>query len=320
MRVVVSQIAWASVAIAVLLSGLAGVCFWQVAQALRRRAVHRERLSLGWDGPSSPGERGGAQEQHSLNDRVIDELIRESYFRGSRVALVDWLVRKASSSWLESSLRMAGLADRVTADAYVIVSIKMAVAGCLVGALVGLLFSTELCLLLGALGFLLGWRLVKSAIEGRVRERADSMERHLAEMLDVVALGMRSGLSFDRSLSLYCGYFSTSLSESFSLAQQQWSYGLESRDEALRQVASTFDSSLLARVVENVIRSLRFGSSLAESLEASAAQARADFRTKKEEQVAKAPVKMMIPTSTLILPAMLILVLGPIMLELMRGF
>ena len=38
-----------------------------------------------------------------------------------------------------------------------------------------------------------------------------------------------------------------------------------------------------------------------------------------EERVAKAPVKMMIPTGTLILPAMLLLVLGPVLLELMEG-
>ena len=75
-----------------------------------------------------------------------------------------------------------------------------------------------------------------------------------------------------------------------------------------------------ARVVENVVRSLRFGSSLAESLEAAAAEARTQFRSRKQEQVAKASVKMMVPTGALMLPAMLLLVLGPVLLELMEGF
>ena len=35
---------------------------------------------------------------------------------------------------------------------------------------------------------------------------------------------------------------------------------------------------------------------------------------------AKAPVKMMVPTGVLILPAMLMLVLGPVLLELAGGF
>lgn len=36
--------------------------------------------------------------------------------------------------------------------------------------------------------------------------------------------------------------------------------------------------------------------------------------------MAKAPVKMMMPTGALILPAMLLLVLGPVLLELANGF
>ena len=43
-------------------------------------------------------------------------------------------------------------------------------------------------------------------------------------------------------------------------------------------------------------------------------------KTRLQEAIAKAPVKMMLPTGTLILPAMLLLVLGPVLLELMEGF
>ena len=82
----------------------------------------------------------------------------------------------------------------------------------------------------------------------------------------------------------------------------------------------TYDSSLLGRVVENIVRSLRFGSTLADNLEDAAREARAAYRARKQEQVAKAPVKMMIPTGVLILPAMLMLVLGPVLLELAGGF
>ena len=39
------------------------------------------------------------------------------------------------------------------------------------------------------------------------------------------------------------------------------------REDALRSLAKTYDSPVFSRVVENIIRSLRFGSSLVESLE-----------------------------------------------------
>ena len=146
------------------------------------------------------------------------------------------------------------------------------------------------------------------------------MERHLAEMLDVMALGLRSGLSFERSLDLYLSHFDSMLAQAFGLAKKQWLSGLMTREEALRKVAASYDSPVMARVIEDMVRSLRFGSSLAESLEMSASEVRSSYRSKKEEQVAKAPVKMMVPTGALILPAMLIMVLGPVLLELMEGF
>ena len=119
---------------------------------------------------------------------------------------------------------------------------------------------------------------------------------------------------------MYLDHFDTLLSHSLASARQQWALGLARRDDALRSVAETYDSALFSRAIESVIRSLRYGSSLAEGLEAAAREARASYRALKQEQVAKAPVKMMVPTGTLMLPAMLILVLGPMLLELVGGF
>lgn len=130
-------------------------------------------------------------------------------------------------------------------------------------------------------------------------------------------LGLRSGLSLERSLSLYPRYFDTGLSRSVARAVSEWETGLVPREEALRRLARQYDSTLLNRVVEDAIRSLRFGSPLADALEQAASEARSQHRARMEERIAKAPVKMMLPVGTLILPAMLLLVMGPVILELM---
>ena len=141
----------------------------------------------------------------------------------------------------------------------------------------------------------------------------------MSEMLEVVALGVRSGLSFDRSLQLYTGHFDDGLARECAAAQRSWEAGLATRQDALRALAQGYDNPLFSRTVSAIIRSLRFGTSLGEVLEQSTEQARAARKAQVEERVAKAPVKMMIPTGTLILPAMLLLVLGPVLLELMEG-
>lgn len=228
--------------------------------------------------------------------------------------------RFVRAKWIEHHARVAGLDGMVSAEGFCEVRFRLAVAGGALGLVAGLPLSGELAVLLCGMGVAAGWRLLTAAIRRRAQHRAQEMERHLPEMLDVVALGMRSGLSFDRSIELYAQHFDTLLARAFGMAQRQWSCGLVRRDDALRGVADSYSSPLLRRVVEGMVRSLRFGSSMAEGLEAAAREARTSYRARRQEQVAKAPVKMMVPTGALILPAMLIMVLGPVLLELMEGF
>lgn len=222
--------------------------------------------------------------------------------------------------WLVEHAKKAGIEEAVSPRGFLEARRRVSVICGVSGVMIGSLFSWELAALLCVIGVVGGAIALKKAVLAVERRRADELERSLSEMLEVVALGLRSGLTFDRSFYLYGTYFDSALARACTRAQQRWTLGLMTREEALRDFAASYDSTVLARVVENVIRSLRFGSSLSESFEVAASDSRAAHRAQIEERVAKAPVKMMIPTGTLILPAMLLLVLGPVLLELMEGF
>lgn len=223
--------------------------------------------------------------------------------------------RKGSSS--TDLVKRAGLEGRVDEDGLRAARLRLAGMGAAAGAVVGAVISLEMGLLLAAVAAAAGLYAPTWALRRLERERALELERSLPEMLEVVALGLRSGLSFDRSFQLYSMHFPSSFARSCASAQKSWSLGLRTRDEALRELAQSYRSDQLERTAERIVRSLRFGSALAPDLEAAAAEARARRRSQVEERVAKAPVKMMVPTGALILPAMLILILGPILLELM---
>lgn len=142
-----------------------------------------------------------------------------------------------------------------------------------------------------------------------------AIERHVPEMVDAVALGMRAGLSFESAFALYCDRFDDELAAACRRACLSWESGLVSRDEALGRLAQDMDVSSLTTFVNNVMRCLRFGSPMSRMFEIMASEARSCYRAKMEEMVAKAPVKMLVPTAALILPAMLIVVMGPLLLE-----
>lgn len=227
-------------------------------------------------------------------------------------------LRRVRSSFA-GRVAATGLQGLVSADGYCEAAFRLAFAGAATGALLGAIVSNELAVAGAAAGAVFGASAPRRALAAAVRLRGLSLERSLSEMLEVVALGVRSGLSFDRSLRLYASHFDDVLSRECASALQMWETGMTTRNDALRLLAASYDSPLLSRTVAAVARSLRFGTSLGDVLEQAADEARAARRAQVEERVAKAPVKMMIPTGTLILPAMLLLVLGPVLLELMEG-
>lgn len=216
--------------------------------------------------------------------------------------------------------RAAGCAGKVSVEGFCEARARLALGFGLVGGLVGLLVSSETAVAAGALGAVVGWRRVFQSMCASERRRACEAQRHLPEMLEVVALGLRSGLTFEKSFEAYGRHFDSGFARDCAAVARTWNLGLETREEALRDFSASYACNQLARTVEIVLRSLRFGSALAERLEDAAAQARAEYRSALEERAAKAPVKMMLPTGALILPAMLLLVMGPILLELAVGF
>jgi tight adherence protein C len=143
-------------------------------------------------------------------------------------------------------------------------------------------------------------------------------ERDLPALIEVVALGMQAGMGFDQSLALYTERFETPLARCCRESLAVWQKGLRSREEGMRQLADRIGTPSFRHFCSSVLRALRFGAPMTQLLLDLAQEARKEYRAQRQELVAKAPVKMLLPTGVLILPAMLLLVMGPIILDLMR--
>lgn len=137
--------------------------------------------------------------------------------------------------------------------------------------------------------------------------------KEMPELLDIVTLGLSAGLSFDAALELYCERYDTLLSKRFSQAVRCWQMGIKARSEALDDLASELDVAAIRRFSSAVTEALTFGSPLASVLDQQAQAIRSEQRSQIEEQIEKAPVKMLIPMGTLIVPAMLLAILGPLL-------
>lgn len=304
-----STVVLRAIALACALASGALAASWALGFAARRTARARAGRASSKRG-KDPGS--------AIVRWARDETVRQR--AGGAPAFWSSGILGAHAGWMADAVRLAGLQGQVSESALCAVRAKAGFGCAAGGLLVGASLSNELAALLCAVGAFAGATSTSRALKAETARRVRELERSLPEMLEVVSLGMRSGLSFERSFELYYRHFDGQLAWAAEAAHRRWSMGLVTREQALRDMAATYDSKLLSRLVESVVRSLRFGSSLAEGLDALAVEAREVRKARLQEAIAKAPVKMMLPTGTLILPAMLLLVLGPVLLELMEGF
>ena len=254
-----------------------------------------------------------------LEARVLEQIKRSSYERitSGKLEKIVFRIDKLFSKTKE--IELAGLKNSITGFGLALARIQFAILGGGLLALFGCVFSIELMLAGFVLGLFIGFSYPSTFLKKRIEQRSAELERHLPEMLEILSIGMRSGLTFDRALEIYSTNFHTALAREFANAQKLWISGIKSRDCALRDITKGYDSMIFSRTVEALIRNLRLGASVSTSLLSASKEARANYQARREEAVRKAPIKMMIPTGTLILPAMLLLIMGPVMLELAGG-
>lgn len=158
---------------------------------------------------------------------------------------------------------------------------------------------------------------VKNFKRVNLRAKSDftrkSCLREMPEMIDILILGLSSGLSFDSALDLYCSRESGELSKELSNAHMTWKLGANTREEALNQMAARVGVPSLKSFATVVNEALTFGTPLAEILDRQASVLRDEQRSLLETEIEKIPIKMLIPLGTLIVPAMLLAILGPLL-------
>lgn len=168
---------------------------------------------------------------------------------------------------------------------------------------------------------LLSFAAAKKAPAYLERRRAQHVraccEHELDMLCDVVAMGIDAGLSFDAALGLYCQRFDNELSRRAAAVKSQWEHALLTRSEGLARLAQETGSPLVKRFSDTAARAVSQGAPFAGMLRELAADLRQCRKTQIERNVARAPVKMLVPTGVCILPAMLLMVMGPMLLQFM---
>ena len=152
----------------------------------------------------------------------------------------------------------------------------------------------------------------------RGQERQQAIARELPDVLDQMTIAVEAGLGFEAALSRAATSGKGVLAEELVRTVHDVAVG-RPRREAYGALAARTEVPELKRFVGAVNQADTYGVPIADVLRVQADEARVKRRQRAEEKAMKVPVKVVFPLIVCILPALLVIVVGPAVLGLMEG-
>jgi tight adherence protein C len=165
-----------------------------------------------------------------------------------------------------------------------------------------------------------GFFLPRFVLKRMIRDRQQRIRIGLPDALDLTVICVEVGLALDQALTRVgedLHHAHPDLSDEFHMVTLEMRAG-KPRAEALRNLAARTGVDDLRALVATLVQTDRFGTSVAQALRVHSDSLRTERRQRAEEQAAKTTIKMVIPLVLFILPSIIIVTLGPAMIQLYR--
>jgi tight adherence protein C len=228
-------------------------------------------------------------------------------------------VGREESNRLRRRLAMAGYRQSSAAPIYAGIRIaSAAVLGLLVlGVAIFYTHSFYKAALSALCGALFGFMLPDRILNGRIRRRSALLRAGLPAALDLMVLNLEAGQSLDATLSEVTREIRgpyPELYEQLNLVQLDVLAGT-SRADAFRNLSQRNDEIEIRRVAQVFLDGDRFGTSLAPALRMHVHYLRQRMQQNARETARKVGVKLIFPLFFLIFPAVLLVTLGPAIIQ-----
>jgi tight adherence protein C len=244
---------------------------------------------------------------------------------GDAFQLPDWMRRLAQrlspagvASVLQRRLDIAGNPRGWTSDRVLAVKGLGLVALGFLGALYGLR-DPKLLILGAGLGAVMGFFLPDLLLYNSGLRRQQQIPAALPDALDMLTICVEAGLGFDAALAQVARNTKGPVAAEFSRVLQEMQIG-KSRGQALRAMADRTTVPELQAFVAALVQSGDMGIPVAHVLREQAKEMRVRRRQRAEEQAQKVPVKITFPLIFCLFPAMMVVILGPGVIEIAHTF
>lgn len=152
----------------------------------------------------------------------------------------------------------------------------------------------------------------------KINQRQKAIKLALPDTLDLLHISVEAGLGFDAALSKIISNSRGPLSEEFFRMLQEIRLGTPRR-EAFKNLSERTNVPELSSFILAMLQADIFGISIGKVLRVQAQEMRIKRRQQAEEIAMKAPVKIVFPLVLCIFPALLVVVLGPAVINIYQA-
>jgi tight adherence protein C len=222
---------------------------------------------------------------------------------------------------VHADLLKAGLTGTIRAEEFVAVQVGSAMLGfglglvALVSGAVSLKIGLASLFILPMIGGLApSWWLRR-----RIKVRRLTVQNDLPDLLDLMCISVAAGLGLEQAMQVSCARFESPVCHELRLTLREMELGL-SRHDALENMKLRTDIDDLVTFAVVLSQADALGLPIGRVLQAQADEMRDKRRQRAREKAAKVPVKILFPLALCFLPAIMIIVLGPIVGPIKHAF
>jgi tight adherence protein C len=187
--------------------------------------------------------------------------------------------------------------------------VGLPIAALVFGALAGGVGFVTILIAAGAAGA--GWVLPKTLVERKAGQRTARIDYEVPELVDLLVTTIEAGVGFGSALQLSARRVRDPLGAELRLTLGEQAMGLAMNDALQNMLERTNRSTSMRAFVQAIVQGETLGVSIGKTLRDLALDMRKRRRQVAEERAQKAPIKLLFPLTFLILPAMMIVILGP---------
>jgi tight adherence protein C len=165
-----------------------------------------------------------------------------------------------------------------------------------------------------------GYYLPNVALARTAAARRREIFENIPDALDLLTVCVEAGLSMERALSKVAAEIhikSLALAQELQLVLMEMRAGF-TKERALRNLAMRTGVEELDALVAMLVKSVRFGTSMGDSLRVHADNLRQKRSVLAEEEAAKVGVKLLFPLIFCMFPALMLVLLGPAGIQISR--